>query len=138
MKTNTQEGIDARFKTLIRVLGKTNNSFANSIGKTSTTINNIVEGKSKPGYEILEATFLTYPTVNRDWLLGGDGPVLKDSTPKEDPNQYLTDFLKRIEDQLTVKDRQIEYYQTQNQMLMSMLGKAEGVPLYGKFSAIAA
>lgn len=124
--THSESSIGIRFKELISFLGKTNNSFAISIGKTSTTINNIVEGKSEPGYKLLEAIFKVYPQINPDWLINGNGEIIR-SRQNQDatkPDAYLMEILSKFESffksQLEAKDRQIEF-------LMGQLGKFDGV-----------
>jgi hypothetical protein len=69
--------ISQRFEALIKALKMNNNSFANSIGKTSTMIKFIIDGKSKPGFDLLEQVLLTYPNVNSEWLLKGEGEMFK-------------------------------------------------------------
>lgn len=126
--------INERFNILLEALGKNPNSFAKSIGKTFTAIDSICKGRSKPGYELLEALFINYPQISRDWLLMGEGDMFKaahSTTQKDSEQDYLREYMKRLEenftklsDQLSVKDRQIEGLQ---EMLKLTLGKFEGV-----------
>lgn len=111
-----QDTIGERFKYLIKELGKTNNSFAISIGKTSSTINYIVDGKSKPSYDVLDAIFSTYPDVNPTWLMKGEGQIFSLPITKDDSQRELEDLVKRLSEHIIVKDRQIE-------KLIDLLGK---------------
>lgn len=74
--------IGQRFTQLIQHLGLSKNAFAQSLDKTATVIQHLVDERNKPGYDLLCKVFDTYPNVSKDWLLQGDGPMLKtDSAP---------------------------------------------------------
>lgn len=81
--------IGKRFELLIHALKMNNNSFAVSLGKTSTSIKIIVEGTSKPGYDLLELVLKNYPQVSSDWLLRGEGEMFR-SEQKAEPTLWLT------------------------------------------------
>lgn len=129
-----ENSINRRVQVLIDALRKNNNSFAKSIDKTSTTINNITNGRSKPSFELLEAICEVYPQVNTSWLLLGEGSMFNEGAgtdgqkePRDD--QYLQDQIKKLEEnfsrlanQLEVKDTQI---QSLSEMLKMTLGKSD-------------
>ena len=69
--------ISKRFEAMIASLEMNNNSFALSIGRSPSNIKPIIDGKSKPGYDMLEAIFKKYPQINRDWLLMGEGQIFR-------------------------------------------------------------
>lgn len=73
--------IDQRFAQLIRQFGLTKNSFAISLGKTASVIQHLIDGRNKPGYDLLCKVFEIYPNVSRDWLLLGRGPMLVSRGP---------------------------------------------------------
>ncbi|WP_156175863.1 helix-turn-helix transcriptional regulator [Hymenobacter terrenus] len=73
--------IDQRFAQLIQQFGLTKNSFAISLGKTASVIQHLIDGRNKPGYDLLCKVFEIYPNVSRDWLLLGRGPMLVSSEP---------------------------------------------------------
>ena len=68
--------IDQRFAQLIQQFGLTKNSFAMSLGKTASVVQHLIDGRNKPGYDLLCKVFEIYPNVSRDWLLLGRGPML--------------------------------------------------------------
>ncbi|WP_460607939.1 hypothetical protein [Hymenobacter terrigena] len=68
--------IDQRFAQLIQQFGLTKNSFAISLGKTASVVQHLIDGRNKPGYDLLCKVFEIYPNVSRDWLLLGRGPML--------------------------------------------------------------
>jgi hypothetical protein len=68
--------IDQRFAQLIRQFGLTKNSFAISLGKTASVVQHLIDGRNKPGFDLMCKVFEVYPNVSRDWLLLGRGPML--------------------------------------------------------------
>ena len=68
--------IDQRFAQLVQQFGLTKNSFAISLGKTASVVQHLIDGRNKPGYDLLCKVFEIYPNVSRDWLLLGRGPML--------------------------------------------------------------
>ena len=73
--------IDQRFAQLIQQFGLTKNSFAISLGKTASVVQHLIDGRNKPGYDLLCRVFEIYPNVSRDWLLLGRGPMLVGGEP---------------------------------------------------------
>ena len=72
----TPTSIGQRFTQLIQHLGLSKNAFAQSLDKTATVIQHLVDERNKPGYDLLCKVFETYPNVSKDWLLLGQGPML--------------------------------------------------------------
>ena len=68
--------INQRFATLIQVLNLTKSSFAHSLDKTPSVVQHLIDGRNKPGYDLLCRVFEVYPNVSRDWLILGRGPML--------------------------------------------------------------
>ena len=68
--------IDQRFTQLIQQFGLTKNAFAMSLGKTASVVQHLIDGRNKPGFDLLCKIFEIYPNVSRDWLLLGRGPML--------------------------------------------------------------
>ncbi|WP_375418825.1 hypothetical protein [uncultured Hymenobacter sp.] len=74
----TTTTVGRRFTQLINHLGMSKNAFAQSLGKTATVVQHLVEERNKPGYDLLCKVFEVYPAVSKDWLLLGQGPMLTD------------------------------------------------------------
>ncbi|WP_143164118.1 helix-turn-helix transcriptional regulator [Hymenobacter daecheongensis] len=68
--------VGQRFNELIAHLGISKNAFANSLDKTATVIQHIVDERNKPGFDLLCKVFDVYPNVSKDWLLQGQGAML--------------------------------------------------------------
>jgi len=71
------DSIGQRFIQLIQHLGLSKNAFAQSLDKTATVIQHLVEERNKPGYDLLCKVFEIYPNVSKDWLMEGAGPMMK-------------------------------------------------------------
>ncbi|MDJ0367227.1 helix-turn-helix transcriptional regulator [Hymenobacter sp. H14-R3] len=74
------DSIGQRFTQLIQHLGLSKNAFAQSLDKTATVIQHLVDERNKPGYDLLCKVFDTYPNVSKDWLMLGQGPMLLEPT----------------------------------------------------------
>ena len=70
-----------RFVQLIQELGLSKNAFAQSLGKTATVIQHLVDERNKPGFDLLSKVLEVYPNVSSDWLLLGQGTMLRTGAP---------------------------------------------------------
>lgn len=89
--------IDQRFAQLIQQFRLTKNSFAISLGKTASVVQHLIDGRNKPGFDLMCKVFEVYPNVSRDWLLLGRGPMLVGSngivvTPTVVPAQAVAEL----------------------------------------------
>ena len=57
-------------------------SFSKMIGVAQTTMNNYLKYERPPSYEVLEAILVAFPDISAEWLLRGEGPMLKSETGK--------------------------------------------------------
>lgn len=72
--------IHKRLQQFINHLGVSNNTFAREIGDSSAKISQVTsEGGRQPDFRIslLVKVLARYPELNSDWLLTGEGPMLK-------------------------------------------------------------
>ena len=103
MKTEeTTDSIGSRIKDLIYELRSNNKEFAKEIGVSGAAIGNIINGGSRPSYEMLVAILEHYPQVSEKWLMRGEGPMFINGEPtsavKAKPQaDYLLDFLSQLE-----------------------------------------
>lgn len=54
-----------------------NNSFCNTIGVNPTIVHNIIKGRNKPGFDLLNKIILSFDNINAEWLMTGNGSVFK-------------------------------------------------------------
>lgn len=81
------DGITERYIQLINQLIKDKSikdgkEFALTIGVSVSSITEITKGRSKVGLRAIQKTVLSFPDVNSDWLLNGEGEIFKTKTPK--------------------------------------------------------
>lgn len=133
------ETISERFSLMLKALNLSNNAFAKSINKTSTTINYIIDGRNKPSFDVFEAIFKTYKTINPAWLLTGEGEMLVKVKDERRPDEYLQAHLRKLEEnfqqlnqqievkdqQIAAKDKQLSAKDSQIEQLLGLLGKPE-------------
>lgn len=146
--------INERFNQLIEALRMNPSAFAKSINKSYTAIENTLKGRTRPGFDLLEAVSLTYPNVDTDWLISGKGEMFRLSTKPADGGafgesiigemsknldslkQVFEDELKAKNSQLAAKDQQILAKDTQidrlTRMLENAMGKPEDTPEQGR------
>lgn len=128
--------INERFNLLIEALKLNPNAFAKSIGKSYTAIDSTIKGKSKPGYDMLEATFETYPDISPDWLMNGKGEMYRqqeNSKPKQQ-DDYLLDLLRKMEEGFSRLSNQVE---VKDQQIASLQRMLEATLLPGKPNDVA-
>jgi len=70
--------ISDRLKTLIDALKINASKFALSIGADKGQMSSYVNGKYKPGYDIISAILLEYRNLNPWWLILGEGEIFID------------------------------------------------------------
>jgi hypothetical protein len=86
-----ETSINGRLKQWIGEVNMTTNAFANSIKKSFTAVDSVVKGKTKPGFDMLEAIFEQYPDLNPEWLMLGQGEMKRGtaSVPSERGGEAL-------------------------------------------------
>ena len=120
--------ISARMTTLMKSLNMSTNAFAKSIGKSQSAVRLVVEGKTKPSFDVLDAICDKY-NVNPTWLLKGSGEMLADSIPPAESvvanDSYLQSYLEKLEEQFKRVMNQLETKDRQIERLMDLLGKLD-------------
>lgn len=96
-----ETSINKRISYLRKFLNfKSGRSFAEQIGISSTTFNDIERG-SKPNYSTLEKIMRTFPNISAEWLLTGEGDILKQETPKKEmTSNYVIGTATNIENSI--------------------------------------
>lgn len=55
----------------------TSTKFADRIGVQRSSISHILSGRNKPSFDFIEKMLLAYPDLNAQWLITGNGIMLK-------------------------------------------------------------
>ncbi|MCE7061227.1 helix-turn-helix domain-containing protein [Dyadobacter sp. CY343] len=121
-----ENNVSERIASVIKTLNMSNNAFAKSINKSSSAVNFMVEGRSKPSFDVLEAILEKYPQISPAWLVTGEGDMSKESsTSKVVNDSYLQDYLQKLEEQFKRVMNQLETKDRQIEKLMDLLGKLD-------------
>jgi len=72
--------------------GGSEKRFAESLGVSPAVINNYTNGKqqSKPSFDMLHKICTTYPQVQIEWLISGQGEMLKQALAEKDTSAHAT------------------------------------------------
>ena len=82
--------VNTRLAAFIDSLGITNNAFSKRVGVVPSMIGNITGGRQgKPSYELLEKIAMTHPTLNIEWLVRGEGQMLRGEAGETDCQKQL-------------------------------------------------
>lgn len=77
-----------RFKQLLEEKNLTATRFAAMIKVNASAMSHILNGRSKPGFDVLDKIAQAFPDVNLNWLISGKGPVYNNRiSPVEIPEQ---------------------------------------------------
>ena len=102
-----------RFKQLLEEKNLTATRFAAMIKVNASAMSHILNGRSKPGFDVLDKIAQAFPDVNLNWLISGKGSLYNNriSTPAKEvekiPVQKKNAFLskKKIQKQKRFYDR---------------------------------
>ena len=94
-----------RILQFIEYKGISKNKFYNETGIS----NGILDKKSGLSMDTVEKFYSTYPEINPEWLLTGQGEMLKEPTPED--KQSKLQKLKEIADTSTKKNNLIPFYE---------------------------
>jgi transcriptional regulator with XRE-family HTH domain len=64
-----------RVECIIKELGMTARQFAAEIHVQPGTISNMMSGRNKPSLDVMQRIMHTYPTLNPEWLICGNGKM---------------------------------------------------------------
>ena len=83
-----ETSVNERIKKIIQVKKMNKNSFSKRIEVPPQTIQNIVDGRqNKPSFDVLEKVISSFEDINAQWLLNGEGEMLKSEAPAEAPKE---------------------------------------------------
>jgi transcriptional regulator with XRE-family HTH domain len=75
--------MNKRITALIRTKELTASEFARTIGVQPSSISHVLSGRNKPSLDFIIRVLKTYPDINPDWLLFGQGPMAKEVTRED-------------------------------------------------------
>lgn len=79
--------MNRRLQYLLELEGLTQAQFADRIGVGRASISHILNGRNKPGYEIISSILKKFPSINPDWLILGQGKPYRNQSETEHKTQ---------------------------------------------------
>lgn len=76
-----------RFKQLLEEKGLSATKFAALIKVNASAMSHILNGRSKPGFDVLDKIAQAFPDVNLNWLISGKGELSNNSSEKENKSE---------------------------------------------------
>ena len=101
----------------IESTGLSEQKFAESMGVKQQTLNNYTRGINKFPLSFIERMVEIYPDLSAEWLLRGEGSMLKSETPDREETETLKKFLKQTDALLAIRDERIRNLEMENAAL---------------------
>ena len=95
---------------------KSKRSFAERIGLAQTSLNDVLRG-AEPKFSTLNKILKAEPLISSEWLLTGDGPMLKDNATSNVDAVRLENEIKLLRDELKDCYKEIGRLEGENRML---------------------
>ena len=90
-QTNVSTGSSKRLEELLLHLKMSYNKFAKEIGlKDNVKVYHIKNGRNEISADLANAITATFPQISYQWLLTGNGEMLVQNTPEEEPEEEET------------------------------------------------
>ena len=102
-----------RIKAIIAYSGLNDSAFAKKIGIQQMTLWRQINGERKVSLETVTAIADTYPEIDANWLLRGNGGMLADNETQERRLDNLIDVISMQQE--TIRNLQEKIKQLQNQ-----------------------
>lgn len=67
---------------LLKTRGLSSTQFADKVGVQRSSISHVLSGRNKPSLDFITKILLAFPDVNPDWLLMGNGEMIRDTITK--------------------------------------------------------
>lgn len=72
-----------RIEQVIEYFGMTPSQFADTIGVQRPTLHHILSGRNNASLDIVSRIRSAFPEVNVDWMISGEGEMLRNSSPTD-------------------------------------------------------
>lgn len=108
-----------RVKKIIELKSKSVRSFSDLIGVKQVTLNQQILGDRKLSVDTILAILNSFEDISAEWLLRGEGPMLKSDTSNKEETDTLKKFLKQTDALLAIRDERIRKLELENAALIS-------------------
>lgn len=89
--------INRRIAYLLRFKGLDQKSFAKEIGIAPASLNKVVKEKAPAGAKVITGVLNAFDDISAEWLLRGEGEMLRAKNSGNDIKKELKDIKSRIE-----------------------------------------
>lgn len=114
--------VNKRVREIASYLKMSTNEFSKSIGVPQTTLSNVFNRNSEIRSNILFAILVKYRFISAEWLLLGEGDMIKDSPTtnlNEESSRLIMEYTAQTEKLIEQRDKEIRSLQLQIAMLKS-------------------
>lgn len=70
--------MEERLKLFLAMEGLSPSQFADKLGVQRSGISHLLSGRNKPSFEFINKMLVTFPKINPDWLITGNGKAYRD------------------------------------------------------------
>nr|WP_321452027.1 helix-turn-helix transcriptional regulator [uncultured Carboxylicivirga sp.] len=85
-----------RLEAILKHEKLTPSRLADIIGVQRSGISHIMSGRNKPGLDFLSKLISSFPHINGDWLITGEGPMLKNGANKPSISQMSIPMSQKV------------------------------------------
>ena len=79
--------MEERLKLFLAMEGLSPSQFADKLGVQRSGVSHLLSGRNKPSFEFINKMLVTFPKINPDWLITGNGKAYRDfPTQQADSN----------------------------------------------------
>ena len=70
--------MEERLKLFLAMEGLSPSQFADKLGVQRSGVSHLLSGRNKPSFEFISRMLVTFPKINPDWLITGNGKAYRD------------------------------------------------------------
>lgn len=116
MENNTK--ISDRIKQIIDYKKLTINKFSDSVGASNSYFNKLIKNHTTIGSDKIENILRTYSEINPDWLITGNGNMLREYKENESSLNFTNEPMENYESAIVLKlKNEIEILKNKNEIL---------------------
>lgn len=101
------EDMIKRIKEIIELKSKSVRSFSDIIGVKQVTLNQQILGDRKLSVDTILAILNSFEDISAEWLLRGEGSMLKSDISNKETEEGMKRFLKQTDSLLAIRDEKI-------------------------------
>ena len=120
---NTKSGMIDRIKDIIKLSGLSDRAFALKCGINEPTLFNQLKGIRAISLDTVLSIYKTFPNVSTNWLLLGEGDMLKSQSRETERINKLVDTIATLQESINTKSETIALLNEKIKLLESQIEK---------------